>query len=162
MVPDFVAKAILDGSQQVFIPFNLQVGVQAALHQNTGTAQIDGFLNLVEDHILRMHVAFLVAHGTVEGAETAILSAKIGVVDISVYDVAHHAVRMQLAAHRVSGHPNADQIVAVINIDCFLARHHTETFFSSTRLRSSEAYCKNISRPAYSRSPSWKTMLSRR
>ena len=96
--------AVLDGPQQVLIPFDLQLGVQAALHQNAGAAQIDGLLDLVEDHFLRMDVAFGVAHGPVEGAEAAIFGAEVGVVDVAVDDVADDAVRVQLAAHRVGGH----------------------------------------------------------
>ncbi len=88
--------------------------MQAALHQDAGAAQIDGLLNLVEDHVLGMHVAFLVAHGPVEGAEAAILGAEIGVVDVAVDDVADHAVRVQLAADRVGRHADADQIVAIV------------------------------------------------
>ena len=80
-----------------------------------------------------MDVAFRVAHGPVEGAEAAILGAEIGVVDVAVDDVADHAVRVQLAADRVGRHADADEIVAVIQVDGFLARHHTETFLPSNR-----------------------------
>ena len=114
MVPDFVAETIFDRLQQILVPLDLQVGMQAALHQNTRTAQIDGLLNLVEDHVLGVHIAFFVAHGPVESAEAAILSAEIGVVDVAIDDVADHAMRVQLAADRVGRHADADQIVAVV------------------------------------------------
>src|ERR1700722_15857963 len=159
MVPDLVAEAVLDGAQQILIPLDFQLRVQSALHQNAGTAEVDGLLNLVENHFLRMDVAFRMTHGPVERAEAAILGAEIRVVDIAIDNVAHHPVRVQLAANGISRHPDANEVVAVIKFKCFFARHHAETFFPSTLLSNSAAYRKYRSSPAYSRSPSSNTML---
>ena len=74
--------------------------MQTALHQDAGAAQVDGLLDLLEDHFLRKNVAFGVAHRAVERAEAAILGAEVRVVDIAVDDVADDAFRMQLAADR--------------------------------------------------------------
>ena len=52
---------------------------------------------------------------TVKGAEGAVFSAEIGVVDIAVDDVGNDAIGMQLAAHRVGFHPDADEVVGVIH-----------------------------------------------
>src|ERR1700678_1713733 len=159
MVPDLVAEAVLDRTQQILVPLDLQLRMQSALHQNAGAAQVDGLLNLVEDHFLGMDVAFRMAHWPVERAEAAILGAEIRVIDVAIDDVAHHAVRVQPAANRIGRHPDADEIVAVIQVRCFLARHHAETFLPSTLLSNSAAYRKYKSSPAYSRSPSSNTML---
>src|ERR1700685_904368 len=166
MVPDLVAEPILDRPQQVLVPLDLQLRMQPALHQNAGAAQVDGLLNLVEDHFLRMDVAFRMPHGPVERAEAAILGAEVRVIDVAIDDVAHHAVRVQLASNRVRCHSDTNEIVAVIQFNRFLARHHAETFLPSTGLPStgpsSEEYCRNVVRPAYSRSPSSKMMFSLR
>ena len=124
MAPDI--EALLDRAQQILIPFDIQVRVQAALHQDAGAAQVDGLLDFLEDDFLRMHVAFGVAHGPVKRAKAAIFGAEIGVVDVAVDDVADHAFRMQLAADWVGGHADADQIVAAKQVDRFSACHHTE------------------------------------
>ena len=110
--------------------------MQAALHQDAGAAQVDGFLNLVEDDFLGQDVAFGVAHGTVEGAEAAILGAEIGVVDVAVDDVADHVFRMQLAADGVGGHADADQVVALEQVDGFGAGHHHLEVIITSRSRS--------------------------
>src|SRR5580693_1920339 len=125
--------------------------MQPALHQNAGAAQVDGLLNLVEDHFLRMDVAFGMPHGPVERTETAILGAEIGVVDVAIDDIADDTVRMQLLPHRIGRHSDSNQIIAAIKIDRFLARHHAVTL--------SEAYVRNFVNPGFTRSPSSKTIF---
>ena len=39
------------------------------------------------------------------------LGAEIGVIDVAVDDVGDHAFGMQLAAHRIGFHADADQVV---------------------------------------------------
>ncbi len=110
MVPDI--EALLDAAQQVFVPLDFQVGVQAALHEDAGAAEAEGLADFFEDDFLRVHVAFVVAERAVKGAEAAIFGADVGVVDIAIDDVADHAFGMQLAADLVGGHAEADQVVA--------------------------------------------------
>ena len=101
--------------------------MQAALHQNSGSTQVDRFLDLFEDYLFGMNVTLGVAHWPVERAEAAVFGTEIGVVDIAVDDVTDDAVRMKLASHLVGGHTDADQIVAAIQIDRFLTGHHAGT-----------------------------------
>ena len=56
-------KRCLMRAKQIFVPLDLQIGMQAALHQNAGAAQVDGLLDLVEDDFLRQDVAFGVPMG---------------------------------------------------------------------------------------------------
>src|SRR5258708_3006042 len=133
--------------------------MQPALHQNPRAPQVDGLLNLVEDHFLGMNVALGVTHGPVEGAEAAKLGTEVRVIDIAVDNGARDAVWVQPPPHRVSGHSDPNQIVTAKEVDCLLASHHTETFPFAVRWSSSEAYSRKASRPAYSRSPSSYTML---
>src|SRR5579871_2596736 len=132
--------------------------MQTTLHQNPRTAQIDGLLNFVEDHVFRMQVTLGVSHRPVKCAEAAIFCAEIRVIDVAIDDVADDSVRMQLAPHGVGCHADAHQIVAAIQVDCFLARHHTQA--SSFRGFSNlEACSRNAASPAYSRDPNSNTML---
>ena len=59
-------KALLDATEQVLVPFDLQIRVQPALHQHARSAQIDGLPDFLEDGLLGQHVALGVAHGTVK------------------------------------------------------------------------------------------------
>ena len=119
-----LGEAALDGAEQLLVPLDLQAGVQAALHQHARAAEIDRLLNLLEDHVDAVDVAFLVAHGPVEGAEAAVFGAEVGVVDIAVDDVADDALGMELAAQCVGGHADSDQVVAAEQVDGFSGRHH--------------------------------------
>src|SRR5262249_21780094 len=107
-------ETLLDASHHLFIPFDLHVRMQAALHQDAGAAQLYSFANLLVDGLEIEHVAFGAArtlNGSVEGTERAIFGAEIGVVDIAVDDVRGHAFRMKTAPHRVGFHADPDQIV---------------------------------------------------
>ncbi len=126
MAPD--VEALLDGAQQVLIPLDAQLRMQAALHQDARAAQVDGLLNLFEDDFLRMDVAFGVAHGPVEGAEAAIFGAEIGVVDVAVDDVADHAFRdAACGAPASAAMPMPIRSSLLIQVDRFRAGHHAET-----------------------------------
>ena len=96
----WMSKPLLDRAEQVLVPLDLQIGMQAALHQHAGAAQVERLLNLVEDRFLRQDVAFGVPHRAVERAEAAILGAEVGVVDVAVDDVGDHAFRVQRRAPR--------------------------------------------------------------
>jgi len=153
VAPD-LGKAVLDGAQQIFVPLDLQVGVQAALHEDAGAAEVERLLDLLENHFLRMEVAFGVAHRPVERAKAAVFRAEVRIVDIAVDDVADDAMRVQLAAHCIGGHADADQVVAAEQVEGFLAGH------SNTGLRAcSLAYSRNRSRPLRSAGPRSKVTL---
>jgi hypothetical protein len=47
------AEAPFDRRQQVFVPFDLQIRMEAALHQYACAAQIERLLDLVEDGLMR-------------------------------------------------------------------------------------------------------------
>jgi hypothetical protein len=80
-------KSLFDGAEQVLVPFDLEIGMKSALHEDAGAAEVEGLLDLLKDHFLRQNVAFCVSHGPVEGAKAAILGAEVGVVDIAIDDV---------------------------------------------------------------------------
>ena len=122
MAPDIELR--LDRPQQIFIPLDLQIRMQPALKQNPGPAQINRFLNLVEDNFARKHITFRMPHGPIERAEAAVLRAEIRVVNIPVDDIRDHALRMKLPPQGVRLHPDPDQVVGIEHIDSFSAGHH--------------------------------------
>ena len=124
MQPD-LRETALDGAEHLLVPLDLQIGMQAALHQHARAAEIEGLLNLLEDDVDAVDVAFRVAHRTVEGAEAAVLRAEVGVVDIAVDDVGDDAFGMELAAQRVGGHADPNEVVRVKQADGFGWRHHS-------------------------------------
>src|SRR5436190_13598122 len=134
MAPD--VKALLDRAQQIFVPLDLEIGMQAALHQDAGSTQVDGLLDLVEDRFLRQDIALGMPHRAVESAEAAIFRTEIRVVDVAVDNVADYAFGMQLAAHRVGRHTDTDQVIALEHLNRFSAGHHTDTPGIITRSRS--------------------------
>ena len=115
-------KALLHAAQHRFEPLDLQVGMQTALQQDAGAAQLDGLAHLVVNGLEVEDVAFfgqLAFERTIEGAEGAVLGAEVGVVDVAVDDVGDHTVGMQLAAHRIGFHTDSDQIVGAVHLQRF-------------------------------------------
>src|SRR6185369_11405556 len=90
-------ESLLDVSEQVFEPLNLQVRVQATLHQDAGAAHLNCFRDLFVDLLEIEDVALGAAgslDGRVKGAEGAVFGAKIGVINVPVNDVSDHAFRV--------------------------------------------------------------------
>ena len=52
-------KALLDAAQHLLVPIDLEVGMQAALHQHARAAQFDRLADLVVDRFELEDVAFL-------------------------------------------------------------------------------------------------------
>src|SRR5580704_15887558 len=125
MAPDI--ELLLDRPQQILIPLDLEFRMQTALHQDSGSAQVDGLLDLLKDHFLRMNVAFGMTHGPIKSAKAAIFRAEICVINVAVDNIADDPVRMQLAADLISRHPDPNQIVAIVQIDGFRASDHERT-----------------------------------
>ena len=109
--------APLDAREQVLVIIDLEVGVKAALHEDSRAAQGERFIDLLEDRLERLDVSFRRTHGPIEGAKRAVLRADIGVVDVAVNDVGDHAFRMQALAHGVRLEAEAEQIVGLQHVE---------------------------------------------
>ena len=115
-------KALLHPAEHRLVPLDLQVGMQAALQQHAGAAQLDRLAHLVVDGVEVEDVALgrqLALQRPVEGAEGAVLGAEVGVVNVAVDDVGDHALGMQAAAHRVGLHTDADQVIGAKQLQRF-------------------------------------------
>ena len=109
--------------------------MQAALHQHARAAKFDGLADLVVDRVEVEDVAFFRGRAfqrPVEGAEGAVLGAEVRVIDVAVDDVGDHALGMQLAAHRVGFHADADQVIGLEHLErLLLGQGHGEQFNSN-------------------------------
>ena len=107
-------------------PVDLQVRVDAALHEDAGAAHLlrlgDLGCRWCRSRGCSLRLASLALERAIEGAEGAVLRAEIGVVDVAVDNVGDDAFRVEAAAHRVGFHADADQIVRVEAVDRLFAR----------------------------------------
>src|SRR4051812_31091868 len=104
-------EALLNLAEETLEPVNLEVRMQAALHQDPGATDFDRLADLFKNGVEIQDVALsgkLALQRTIEGAEGAVLGAEIGVINVAVNDIGDHVLRMELAAKRVGFHTNAD------------------------------------------------------
>src|SRR5882672_706166 len=97
---------LVQRSQQVFIPFDVEVGVQSALHQNSGAAEGNRLIDLLADFFQRANVSVRGARPAVERAEGTYDIADIRIVDVAVDYVSDNVVLVSPLANLVSR--NAD------------------------------------------------------
>src|SRR5258708_11248333 len=96
-----LGKALLDPAHHLFIPLELQVRMQAALHKHACPAQFDCLADLFVNGLEIQHIALGSSRSLdrrVEGAESAVLRTEIGVINVTVNDVSDHPFRMVLSA----------------------------------------------------------------
>src|ERR1700678_3454467 len=116
--------------------------MQAALQQNSVTAQLDHFLDFVVNRLERQNVAVLRANRPVERAEGTIFGAEIRVINVAVDLIRRHARVGFAAAHFVRGHADADQVVGVKKIERFLFGDSHSCFASDLcACRNIDSYC---------------------
>src|ERR1051326_206671 len=130
-------KALRDATQHLFVPLDLQVGMQAALHEHASAAEFYGLANLVVDRLEVENVPFLrcgAFQRAIKGTEGAVLGAVVGVINVAIDDVGDHAFRMQAAAHGRGFHADADQVVGAKQGNCLLFSESHACKDSSERL----------------------------
>src|ERR1700729_2430782 len=98
MQPDS-REALLDAAEEALEPLDLEIGMNAPLHQYAGAPHFKSLGDLVADGfefedvgVARVGMGLAVdGQRTIEGAEGAVLSAVVGVVDVAIDDVCDHA-----------------------------------------------------------------------
>ncbi len=101
--------------------------------------------NFFVDGLERQDVAVLRAERPVERAERTVFRAEIRVVDVAVDLVCRHARVRLLPPHFVRSHADADQIVGVEKIECFLlSQPHLHFPFATTAIKSSKPDCVSL------------------
>ena len=102
----------LDVAEQVHVPVERQVGVQAALHQDLVAAELDRLADLLEQDVAVEDVGLGVADLAVEGAEVADRGADVGVVDVAVDVVRAVRLGVEPLADRVGGPAEREEVGA--------------------------------------------------
>jgi hypothetical protein len=101
----------LHAAEQVFVPLERQLRVQAALNENLVAAEVDGFLNLLMQNFLGEDVRLAVADGSVERTEVADGRADVGVVDVPVDVVGAVTLGVQPARDGIGRGPEGGEVV---------------------------------------------------
>jgi hypothetical protein len=113
-------EARLQRAQQIFVVADLQVGMQSALQQNAGAAELQHLFDFLVDGFKRKDVAVFSPQRAVERAERAVLGAEVGVVDVAIDLVSDHARVVLGQAHLMRLHADADQVVGLEHVDRLL------------------------------------------
>src|SRR5512141_1742453 len=140
-------EALADAFKQILEPLDLQVRIQAALHEDSGTAKFNGLCDLVVDQLAVKHVALFAAFafdGRVERTEGAVFGAEVRVIDVPIDDVADDAFRMQLAADSVGFHADADEVIGAEHVEGLFASK-THDYVDSSGKQPPEAIPSAIS-----------------
>ena len=109
-------------SEQVFIPFKLEVRVQAALHQDAGPAKRNRLVYLLINFVERADVGFRVARSAIERAESADDVADVRIIDVAVDDVGDDAFWMASPANLVGGQAYPHEIIRLKQTGAILCR----------------------------------------
>jgi hypothetical protein len=113
-------EPLLNAAQHLLVPINLEIGMQASLHQHSCAAEVHGLANLVVDRIELEDVSLFRLRPfqrTVKRAEGAVFGAEVRVIDVAINDVRDHTLGMELAAKGVGFHADADEIVGAVEVE---------------------------------------------
>ena len=117
-------ESVFDGAKEIFVPLDLQIRMQSALHENSRATEVERFLYFVEDDLFRKDVALAMSEGSIKRTETAVLRTKIRVIDVAIDYVSGDTLGVQFSSDRVGLHSDADQVVTTEEIDRLLAVDH--------------------------------------
>ncbi len=121
--------ALLDGAQKIFVILDLQIGMQAALEENSVAAELEHLFDLPINFLEREDVTLFGAERAIERAEGTILGAEIRVVDVAVDLVGGDARVGLLQAHLVCLHADAEQVIGFEHVEGLLfGQSHTDSF----------------------------------
>src|SRR5262249_50269325 len=95
--------AFLDSRKQAFVIVDLEVRMDASLHENSRPAESKRFLDFLEYDVIGKNISFSIAFDAIERTESAEFFADIGVVDIPVDDVADNVIRMPMLTDLIGG-----------------------------------------------------------
>src|SRR6185312_4850797 len=84
--------------QKLLVPFQLQGGMHAALHEDLVAAEGDGFLDLLVEFLARQNVGIGIGGLPEKGTEIADGGADVGVVDVAVDLVGAIGLRVEAKA----------------------------------------------------------------
>ena len=99
----------LHPAEEIFVPRDRKIGIEAALEEDLHSAGVDDLLQLGSKLLARQHVPFGMADGAIERAEAAARRAHVGVVHVAVDDVRDDVVRMLASSHGIRREPELEE-----------------------------------------------------
>ena len=130
-VPMHLRVARLQRAQEIFVVADLQIGMQAALQQNSGAAKLQHLVDFFVDVLERQNVAVFRPERAIERAERTILGAEIRIVDVAVDLVSRDTRVVLLQAHLVRFHADADEVVGFQHFERLAFRQSQDLSLSS-------------------------------
>ena len=91
----------VQSSKQVFVPFDIKIRMQTALHQHAGAAELDRFVDAFFDLFDRMDICVWFARPPIECAKGADHVTNVGIIDVAVDDVSYNITRILALADLV-------------------------------------------------------------
>ena len=107
---DLDGEAGFDGGEKILEICYAEVRVNAALHEDLGSALLERFFDLPEYFVLGEQIGLGTVRFPVKCAESAFVHADIGIVDVAVNDERHQALGMESLAHAVSEFSQGQEI----------------------------------------------------
>lgn len=98
-------------SQQILVPFDIEIRVKSALHEHAGPAERDRFVDTLLDLFDRMNVSIRLSGTAIERTECTDDIADVGVIDIAVDDIRNNVAWIFPLADLVRRESYTDKIV---------------------------------------------------
>ncbi len=108
--------------EQIFIPFDIKIGMKSALHQNTRAAECDCFINSFANFFNRMNVSIRFSRTAIKRAKCADDVANIGVIDVAVNNIRYNIARIFLHPRFVRGKSDSHKIFWFQKRGCVFGR----------------------------------------
>jgi hypothetical protein len=132
-VADLLGRQAMDGerevalhpAEQILVPGQRQLGVEASLQQDLHAAQVDGLLKLLGQDLARQRVALLAGGRAVEVAELAAGHADVRVVDVAIDDVGHVSSGCSARRRASAAAPMSSVAAPCVEADEVLGRQAT-------------------------------------
>src|SRR6185312_469992 len=110
-------------AQEIFVPLDAEVRVQATLHQHPRSTQRDRFIDLCANLIHRPDVSVGRSRPAIKRAERADNVTDVGIVDVPIDDVRNDAVRMKTLTDFIGGSAHLRNVVRLEKSQALVAGH---------------------------------------
>jgi hypothetical protein len=108
---------LLDIAHQLEVPLERDIRVVASLKQDLNASDCLALIDLGADLLEAEYIPFVVLGSPIEGAELTIGHTDVGVVDVPVYDVSDHVLRMLPPPLGISELPQLQERCPLIEIE---------------------------------------------
>lgn len=101
----------VERAQEVLVPLDVEIRMQAALHQHARSAKLDRLVNALLDLLHRMDVCIRFTRPPIERAEGADDVANVRIIDVTVDDVGYDVGVVLASAYLVGGKADPQDIL---------------------------------------------------